>query len=132
MFCLRVSEALDIIKVDEWTYDNGDETHGECAPEHAAHEVLDRGGEQALKSDISCDMADTEDDKDQDVEDEDDDAQSLQPTGIVRQVVKQDRCDTGPLDQMSAITVKHKRDGGLTMLSEKKAGARLSTAWSSH
>lgn len=59
------------------TYDNGDETHWEGTPKHSTHQVVDAGGKEPLEADIPCDITDTEQSKDDDVEDEDDDPEAL-------------------------------------------------------
>lgn len=74
-------------------------------------------------------MSNAEDGKDENVEDEDDDTEALKPTGIVWEIVEQDRRDSRSLSPSSVLETRHGyKRRSLTMLSEKKAGARLSTA----
>jgi hypothetical protein len=49
------------------THDNGDQAHGQRPPEHTTHQVIDGGSEQTLKADISNDVPDGQQCKDDDV-----------------------------------------------------------------
>jgi hypothetical protein len=59
--------------------------------------VIDGRGEEALETDVSCDVSNREDDEDDDVQYKYRDTKSLKPAGIVRQIIQQYRCDTGAL-----------------------------------
>lgn len=85
------------------THNDGNQAHRQSSPEHAAHQVLDGGSEEPLESDIPRDVPDREEDEDEDIEDEDDYAEALQPSGIVGQIIQQDRGDSCALESRSTL-----------------------------
>jgi hypothetical protein len=73
MFC----RSAPVFVCNGTAHDNGDQTHGQCSPEHAALQMQDRSCKQAFEADVPDNMADREQYEDDNVEDEDGDTESL-------------------------------------------------------